>query len=334
MDQVVMNRLQSVRFGEAQQHRNITLLPLLAANGAVQYQTLGEALAKSAVAITEVSSTGSVPELLVINRAGSPVLLMDGEELAGAKQNRVLNTTILLREKSETRVPVSCTEQGRWGYVSPSFGETGHVMAHQTRVRKSSSVSQSLKAAAGYHSNQSEVWAGIAHLQALACHHSPTSAMNDVFKSREEDLGRALESFQCRPGQTGLLVLLEGAPAGFDLLSLDSAYARVHPKLVRSYVLEGLLRPQRPPVPAADPNALAQVFLERAAAAEERRFPSVGYGSDCRYQGASIVGSALVHEGEAIHTGFFQLEAPGQSEAEYMASLRNRRRAHRGFGAP
>jgi hypothetical protein len=46
-----------------------------------------------------------VPELKVINRLAQPVLLSDGEELIGAKQNRVLSTTILLKESSES-VPI------------------------------------------------------------------------------------------------------------------------------------------------------------------------------------------------------------------------------------
>jgi hypothetical protein len=42
-----------------------------------------------------VSEGGSVPHLLFINDAMRPVLLLDGEELVGAKQNRVLNLTVL-----------------------------------------------------------------------------------------------------------------------------------------------------------------------------------------------------------------------------------------------
>jgi hypothetical protein len=51
-----------------------------------------------------------LPQHMVVNRANKPVLLIDGEELAGAKQNRVLNTSILIKEVSETKIPVSCTE--------------------------------------------------------------------------------------------------------------------------------------------------------------------------------------------------------------------------------
>ena len=46
--------------------------------------------------ITEVSEAGRVPFLQVANGADRPLLLLDGEELIGAKQNRILNTTVLV----------------------------------------------------------------------------------------------------------------------------------------------------------------------------------------------------------------------------------------------
>ena len=329
MENVVAGRLQSVQFGVVQRYKNIAILPLLATDGVFQYRTLGEALATTDILITEVSTAGAVPELLVINRGKTPVLLVDGEELAGAKQNRVLNTSILLKELSETRIPVSCTEQGRWSYASPSFKESGNVMAQKVRALKSRSVSRSLEDSASYHSDQGEVWHGIGKLQAKACCYSPTSAMNDVFKTREEDLRRCAEIFQCVPGQIGLLAFTDDRPTGFDMVSLASAYAAIHPKLVRSYALESLLESPRQDRPAGDFNALAKNFLARVVAADERRFPSVGCGVDCRYRGESLAGAALVHADEVIHSAFFQLEPTRHPEAPDMASLRNRRRFYR-----
>ena len=167
MENVIKTRLQSVQFAEVQIYRNIAIVPLIApADGAFQYRTLGEALAASDIAITEVSTAGSVPDLLVVNRANKAVLLVDGEELAGAKQNRVLNSSILLKERSETTIPVSCTEQGRWAYASQAFSESGNVMAYKSRSRKTRSVQRSLEASEGHKSDQGEVWDGIAELQA------------------------------------------------------------------------------------------------------------------------------------------------------------------------
>ena len=87
-----------------------------------------------------------MPELKVLNRADVSVLLLDGEELVGAKQNRVLNTSILLKAQSEGVIPVSCTEHGRWSYMSAEFAASDDVMSPTLRSLKMRSVSASLKA--------------------------------------------------------------------------------------------------------------------------------------------------------------------------------------------
>lgn len=325
MENAVKSRLQSVQFAEAQIYKNIAIVPLIApADGTFQYRTLGEALATWDVAITEVSQAGSVPDLMVINRANKPVLLVDGEELAGAKQNRVLNTSILLKEVSETKIPVSCTEQGRWSYASKALSESGNVMAYKSRSRKTRSVHQSLECCGAPKSDQGEVWDGIAELQAKACAQSPTSAMSDVYKARDEDLRKCDELFKPVPNQVGLLAFIGGRLAGADTISLTAAYAKLHSKLVRSYTLEGLLDTKQETTPADTIASHAREFLEEIAAAEERQFPSVGHGTDHRFQGNALAGTALVHENEVIHAAFFRLDDPEQPER--MASYRSRRR--------
>jgi hypothetical protein len=49
----------------------------------------------------------AAPELRVKNSSGTPVLILDGEELVGAKQNRIVNVTILVVTQSEIVIPVS-----------------------------------------------------------------------------------------------------------------------------------------------------------------------------------------------------------------------------------
>ena len=70
------------------------------------------------LAVTEVDEAGSVSNLFVSNPLDVNVLLFEGEELVGAKQNRILDRTILIQAKSKTPVPVSCVERGRWSYRS------------------------------------------------------------------------------------------------------------------------------------------------------------------------------------------------------------------------
>jgi hypothetical protein len=330
MENAVKSRLQSVQLGKPQAYKNIAIVPLIApADGTFQYRTLGEALAAEDLVITEISANGSVPELLVINRGNKPVLLIDGEEPAGAKQNRVLNTSILLKEASESKIPVSCTEQGRWSYSSKAFSESGNVMNYRTRSMKTQSVNCSLAASGAYHSDQGEVWDGIAKLQAKACAQSPTSAMNDVYKAREDDLHRCDEIFKPVPSQIGLLAIIDGRPAGMDMVSLTVAHAKIHAKLVRSYALECLLESKQQRLTPEGIAAQARKLLEEITAAEERQFPSIGHGIDHRFKSKVLAGAALIHGDEVIHAAFFQFESPGRADTNHMASLRNRRRYYR-----
>ena len=78
---------------------------LLPEDDAPGYLTLDEALAAGHASVTEVSEAGSVPELLVKNLAPSPVLILDGEELVGAKQNRIVNLTILVAAGADAAHP-------------------------------------------------------------------------------------------------------------------------------------------------------------------------------------------------------------------------------------
>jgi hypothetical protein len=124
----------------------MTLYCLLSADQApVDFLTLDAALALGALSITEVTEGGSVPELKVVNKSDQKILLVDGEELVGAKQNRVLNTTILIAPKSETNIPVSCVEQGRWSYRSKHFGSQSRSMSANLRNRKSQTVTMNLR---------------------------------------------------------------------------------------------------------------------------------------------------------------------------------------------
>ena len=324
MEKNIESYLTSLRLGEAQIHQNIILFPLHApANGSPAYVTLGDALISDSLTVTEVSQAGSVPELLVVNKGDQAVLLLDGEELVGAKQNRVLNTTILLREKSETKIPVSCTEYGRWAYSSPHFSVADVIMEKNVRARKSRSVSQSLEYCASYHSDQEEVWGGISELHAKARTHSPTGAMNDVFKAHEDHLKKCIETFPLVPGQQGLLVLINGEVAGFDVISRPDPYVKLHHKLVRSYVLDGLIDSRPAPGGTTEAKNRAQLFLSEITRARETKFRSIGYGWDFRFHAERLAGNALVHEDHVIHAAFFRLHPV--EHRPWMASLRQRR---------
>jgi hypothetical protein len=82
--------------GPAQHHENLTIFPVLAEEPRdLPYLLMAEALALGILTIGEKNG-GQVPLLLATNAGRDPVLILDGEQLIGAKQNRMTNRTILL----------------------------------------------------------------------------------------------------------------------------------------------------------------------------------------------------------------------------------------------
>ncbi len=240
------NCLLGVELGAFQSFENMAVFPLrFSGNGGPEYITLGEALERGVLVVSEVSAGGSVPELMVENKGEAAVLILDGEELAGAKQNRVLNTTILVGPKSAAKIPVSCTEHGRWSYVSREFHASGNVMAPMLRQVNMERVHLSLRSGRRFEGDQLAVWDGIDRMHDEANVRSMTGAMQAVFEAKSTALEDYLKSFKLEGGQKGALVLIGGEIAGLDFVSRPEAYGLLHAKLVKSYAMEAMLAGER-----------------------------------------------------------------------------------------
>src|SRR2546422_6853312 len=117
----------SIQLGDPVEHRGVVIAPLFPrSRPRAVYLTLEDAIPLG-FRVTEVDAAGSVPELRAQNPLDSDVLLYDGEELVGAKQNRILNVTVLVAAQTETLIPVSCVEQGRWSARTAFFSSARHA---------------------------------------------------------------------------------------------------------------------------------------------------------------------------------------------------------------
>jgi ARG and Rhodanese-Phosphatase-superfamily-associated Protein domain len=339
MDKSVETYLLDMELGAGRSFENMTVFELLRAqNGGPDYVTLRDALEQGTFSVTEVSEGGSVPELMVANKGDVAVLLLDGEELRGAKQNRILNTTILVAPRSTIKVPVSCVEHGRWSYQSMEFLESGNVMHREMRMLNVRKVSESLRARRQFRSDQGEIWDKVDELACEMSVPSRTAAMKDVYDAKGADLDGYLKSFRLAAGQKGILVFVDGRPAGLDFVSREAAFATLFPKLVKSYAMEAILVTERrkrgrgkgdAEKALAKPSTdQARDFLKRAAACEEKKYESVGLGWSYRYSAPGVVGSALAFNDKVVHMAFF-----GVDEAERMEDPGNiaGSRVRRGF---
>jgi ARG and Rhodanese-Phosphatase-superfamily-associated Protein domain len=295
--------VETLQLGERQAHGPLAVFPLrLRDGGGPGYITLREAIAQRRAVVTEVSQGGSVPELRIVNEGDARILVLDGEELRGAKQNRVLNTSILIGKHSSLVVPVSCTEQGRWSYATREFGESEIVADRQVRYAMKDSINAALASGAGHRSDQGRVWFEVGELHQRHGTTSPTAAMRDAYQTRKADLDVVLAAFPLQDGQQGMLVLHGARVVGLDVVSRAPQYAELHDKLLRSYAFEALVRDGEP-----GDRAVADAFLERIADLPGRRYKSPGLGWDVRYEGGGVLGSALTYRDHAVHAAFFDV---------------------------
>ena len=180
---IVVDAVRRVELGPLTTFRNLGLLVLsTAGERQADYLTLDEALERRSAHIVEVSEGGHVPELKIVNEGEWPVLLLDGEELLGAKQNRVINLTILVPAHRACVIPVSCVESGRWRHVSRDFAAAPRAQFAEGRAEKMRHVTSSLRADGSRSSDQREVWSHIAEKAARLGAESDTSAMSAMFE--------------------------------------------------------------------------------------------------------------------------------------------------------
>lgn len=300
--------LDSLRLGPTQSHLNLSLVPLLSDEPIPQaYLTLDEALERKLVSITELTQSGSVPELRFDNLTDEQVLLLDGEELVGAKQNRVLNITILVGGFAKIVIPVSCVERGRWHHLSHEFRSARRHMFAKARAAKMNQVSMSLRAGGSRHSNQSEVWASISAKAERMNAHSATEAMADIYESERPRLDGFEKAFRPLANQVGAVFAINGQILGAELFDSDAAFKKLMGKLVGSYAMDAIEEPVGQPETVSPESITA--FLERIKDSSSEAFPAIGEGQDLRLSGRGISGGALVADGRVVHLSAFAAEA-------------------------
>ena len=214
---------------------------------------------------------------------------------SGAKQNRILNVTVLVAAQSETRIPVSCVEEGRWHARSAAFGAARHAAYPELRRRKAERLSAApLERGAAQARSGRLSREGWAARRALADRCSGGRLRRA--RARPEPLR---DAFPLQPGQSGALLALG------DRFCLDYVSRPRSPASTRSFSRATCSTPSRRWTAAAGD---LDAFLAAVAEAPRSRGDSAGLGDDIRLHGESIVGSGLELDGELLQLCAFSTE--------------------------
>ena len=297
----ISHTLGGLKLGKTAVFRNLAIVPLLAADDAgADYLTLDEALESGAAHITEVSESGSVPELSFVNDSDRRILLVDGEELVGARQNRILNLTILVGKRQKVVIPVSCVERGRWSYRSREFGSAKRSLYANARAAKMQDVSVGMRQRGSRASDQGRVWANIQRKQHAMAVESPTEAMSDIYAHRANDLASYEAAFEAQPRQVGALFAVNGKMRGVELFDSSATFAKFLRKILASYALDAV-EEQMPGAAKPPTEVEVQAFLAKLQYAPESRFEALAEGVDVRFESAGTAAAALVVDTKVVH---------------------------------
>lgn len=297
--------VSGLRQGDPRTVGALTLMPLFGKSVAARYLTAAEGLAQGTLMITEVGG-GRVPQLMVRNTGKRPVLLLDGELLEGAMQNRVVNASVLVAARRDTVIPVSCVERGRWAYASERRGfSSGTDIAYaELRAMKAQHVAAATRAGAGRRADQGAVWADVERKRAqVGGRGSATGAMRDAYDDRRRDLDAMLRAFPASlSGQTGVLAFVGSEPLALDAFDRSATLAQVWDRLVRGYAMDALAGPPGGVDPLAGRGFLASVADPDA---EITTHEGVGLGTDVIVTTPSTLASALTWQGTVVHLAIF-----------------------------
>ena len=275
----------------------------------LNYLTLDEALTTKHFRVDEISESGSVPQLKLQNDVDQRVFVMAGEQLIGAKQNRVLNASLLVERKTQMLAPVSCVERGRWSYRSRSFGSKGSSSHGYLRRKMSKDSYEGYRKHSYPRSKQGEVWAEVDRKMFAMQSASPSDALDQVYDDYAGQLDDLLSQVNVPDDCRGVVFAFAGQIAGADVFDQPATLSKLLPKLLRAYALDALEANSDQQVEAD----VVTAWLGQARDAQLERFDSPGLGHDYRLETPQLVGAALAFENQALHIELFPSDdGPGQ----------------------
>lgn len=267
------------------------------------YLTLDGALEAGCIHIAESSAQGSVPQITITNRSPRMIFLMAGEQLVGCKQNRVLNTSIMVGANTETPLPVTCVEGGRWGYTSQAFFTEHSSSHHHLRAMMAAQATRSYKTAGAPHSDQAAVWGEVARKLDAMGSRSPSSELQAMYRDHNARLADVGQNLPAPAGRHGAVFCVAGKIMGADIFDKPETLRKLWPKLVRSSAIDSFEASKNDAKPISIQEVAA--WVGRSAGLNQNAFPSPGVGQDFRLEGQDLFGAALVLEDGPVHVELF-----------------------------
>lgn len=305
--------LSQLRLGHATSAGALTTIALYAPppTRPVPYLLLAHALTAGSMSLHE---QGAVDRLRARNTARSPVLVLEGDHVLGAKQNRTVISSALLGARGETELPVACVERGRYAGISEKFDGAATVVPATVRRVVKTSVTSSLLSEHGAHArvaDQRAIWDQIAVQQRRLHVASATSSLAHTYATHAGALASLSAALPYPPGATGIALALRGELVSVDVFDQPHTCQHYWPQLVEGAALDAL---QAPPERRAQRiEERVRELLAALARAPWREVPAVDRGRELRVALDETNASALLADGAVLHLGAAPMVLPSRS---------------------
>jgi hypothetical protein len=317
-DNVINKYLDNVRVGNLIEYKNLKIFPIIAKKtlSIENYVILDEAMDRGWLKIKEISGSGQVNYVEVKNNGKSPVFIMTGEMISGAKQDRMLKEDVLLPSKSGwIRVPVYCVEHGRWTSVSKEFKSERLLVPNA--VRQKAKITES----------QSEVWAEIAESQTRLGIASGTSTVRANYADKEvqKKIDEYSKKFERVPklvkSTIGVVVTTGNRIICFDMFANNGLLKKLWKKLIKSYAMDALAGEKG----IVDKNDIEE-FIDVLMDAKYVSTGTPGLGRIIKAESDFGRGSALVYKTAVVHMDFFPHDGIIDTESDLRLDFRRDQR--------
>ena len=292
----------------------ISIVPLFGKkDSGCAYMNCGEALDGNTLSIQELNESGVVSTLTATNKGDMPVFIIGGQGLKGAKQDRIVNVSIIIDIKMSVSVPVSCVEARRWNYSGDKAFRKTNLASPSIRYCLSETVNKNVKASKAYNSNQGKIWETVDKVAEDANVKSETACLNDVYDSYDKRLKDFSEKVRYPDKACGIAVF-----KGPKLVSVDFFQ---HPELmkanwddiVRSVALGTVdaFRKQTKTPPVFDEGKSTsgiKKFLDGIAEAAAAPEKSPGRGRYIRSQSDKHEAGILIDDDELVHLSAYKIK--------------------------
>jgi len=225
------------------------------------------------------------------NHGDTPILMLDGEEIIGSLQNRIVADSAFVTAHSTSNIPVICAEEGRWSELG-TF-KTGYCSYPGLRAI----LSRHGKRKNGV---QKRVWKEIERKLTVTKTLSTTSSMHDVYSNLDDEITRYVEDFRGLNHSTvGFIGVAGGGILGCDIFSNPRMYRLFEHKLVRSYALDAIEHRK-----SSGSTANTMGFLQDISnSLEAKKFPQKIHHFTLK--GQIFSGQGVSHQNRIIHLSAF-----------------------------